>query len=223
MSIGNNIRNIRKEKGMTLQQIADIMGCSPQLISQYESGKRQPKLETLKKIATVLECEVSDINEHIYILHPAKITPEDIQDAEVRKILKKYESGETLTPEEQQKVIDNNKRIISKIKQREETAKSTPRWLGEGNEPKEGKAPKWTGTSMSHAPQEAYELLRSLIDKEGIDDCEREEVSQQLKKILSSFKGLNEIGRTKAVERIEELYMVPKYIFDNFPDEPPQE
>lgn len=48
MSIGNNIRNIRKKNGMTLKQIADIIGCSPQLISQYESGKRQPKLETKK-------------------------------------------------------------------------------------------------------------------------------------------------------------------------------
>ena len=67
MSIGNNIRNIRKEKGMTLQQIADIMGCSPQLISQYESGKRQPKLETKKKIADALNCQVSDIDESLYI------------------------------------------------------------------------------------------------------------------------------------------------------------
>lgn len=73
-------------------------------------------------------------------------------------------------------------------------------------------------TDQDDLPQEAYELLHSLIDKEGIDDREREKVSQQLKKILGSFKGLNEIGRKKAVERIEELYMIPKYIFDNFPD-----
>lgn len=82
----------------------------------------------------------------------------------------------------------------------------------------DGKPPKFTAPSTTYAPQEAYELLHSLIDKEGIDDREREEVSQQLKKILNSFKGLNEIGRRKAVERIEELYMIPKYIFDNFPD-----
>lgn len=61
MSIGNNIRNIRKEKGMTLQQIADAMGCSPQLISQYESGKRQPKLETQKKLANALKVPVYEL------------------------------------------------------------------------------------------------------------------------------------------------------------------
>ena len=54
MSIGKNIRAIRKEKKMTLQQIADILGCSPQLISQYENGKRTPKIETQQKIANAL-------------------------------------------------------------------------------------------------------------------------------------------------------------------------
>lgn len=67
-------------------------------------------------------------------------------------------------------------------KQREEAAKNAPKWFGEGNEPKEGEVPKWTGHSTTLAPQEAYELLHSLIDKKGIADLEREEISEQLKK-----------------------------------------
>ena len=114
-------------------------------------------------------------------------------------------------------IEENEKRL------KEEAAKKAPKFIAydeKGNkiEVKDGKPPKFTAPSTTYAPQEAYELLHSLIDKEGIDDREREEVSQQLKKILGSFKGLNEIGRKKAVERIEELYMIPKYIFDNFPD-----
>lgn len=92
---------------------------------------------------------------------------------------------------------------------------NVPKYIGQTIE---GKVPQFTVPSTTLAPQEAYELLHSLIDKEGIDDIEREEVSQQLKRLLGSFKGLNEIGRAKAVERIEELYMIPKYIFENFPD-----
>jgi len=100
----------------------------------------------------------------------------------------------------------------------EKAVKTAPRQINPiTREPLE-KLTKFTDISTTLAPQEAYELLRSLIDKEGIDDREREEVSQQLKIILSSFKGLNEIGRRKAVERIEELYMIPRYIFNNFPD-----
>ena len=64
MGIGNNIRNIRKEKKMTLKQVADIMGCSPQLISQYESGKRNPKPETLIRITKALKCKPEDLLSH---------------------------------------------------------------------------------------------------------------------------------------------------------------
>lgn len=54
---------IRKEKGMTLQQIADAMGCCPQLISQYENGKRIPKIETQQKIANALNIPIYELTE----------------------------------------------------------------------------------------------------------------------------------------------------------------
>jgi len=59
MNIGDNMRNIRKQKSMTLQQLADILGCSQQNISQYESGKRTPKLKTVQKIADALNVNVN--------------------------------------------------------------------------------------------------------------------------------------------------------------------
>jgi len=61
MDIGNSIRTMRKKRKMTLKQVADIMGCSPQLISQYETGHRIPKINTLKKFADALGCEITDI------------------------------------------------------------------------------------------------------------------------------------------------------------------
>ena len=64
MNIGDNMRNIRKQKSMTLQQLADILGCSQQNISQYESGKRTPKLKTVQKIADALNVNVNDLLEN---------------------------------------------------------------------------------------------------------------------------------------------------------------
>lgn len=49
---------------MTLQQLADILGCSQQNISQYESGKRTPKLKTIQKIADALNVNVNDLLEN---------------------------------------------------------------------------------------------------------------------------------------------------------------
>ena len=64
MNIGDNMRNIRKQKSMTLQQLADILGCSQQNISQYESGKRTPKLKNIQKIADALNVNVNDLLEN---------------------------------------------------------------------------------------------------------------------------------------------------------------
>ena len=61
MNTGMKIKSIRKEKGMTLQQIADIMGCTPQHISQYENGKRLPKIETLMRLSKALNVDIDDL------------------------------------------------------------------------------------------------------------------------------------------------------------------
>lgn len=71
MTVAENIKRIRKEKGLTQKQLGDL--CTPKMaestIRQYELGFRNPKLETIKKIADAL-----DIN--IYSL--LEITPEEV-------------------------------------------------------------------------------------------------------------------------------------------------
>lgn len=65
MSLGENIKEIRKNKGYTQKQLAEKLGTSPQNLAQYENGKRQPKLETIKKMADALECSVADLDDSI--------------------------------------------------------------------------------------------------------------------------------------------------------------
>ena len=45
------IRTLRKDKGLTMKQFGERIGMAESTISLYESGKRQPDNETLKKIA----------------------------------------------------------------------------------------------------------------------------------------------------------------------------
>ncbi|WP_095171055.1 MULTISPECIES: helix-turn-helix domain-containing protein [Blautia] len=52
--IGNRIKQCRLEKKMTQKQLGKIMGISETLISQYERGKRNPKVDQLRKIADAL-------------------------------------------------------------------------------------------------------------------------------------------------------------------------
>lgn len=59
--IGNRLRELRKEKEMTLQQVADILGMTPTAISGYEKAKRNPSNEIITKLADIYETTVDDI------------------------------------------------------------------------------------------------------------------------------------------------------------------
>ena len=61
MDIAQSIKKSREEQGLTQKALADKMGVTPVLISQYENGKRNPKIETLRKIADALGMSVTDL------------------------------------------------------------------------------------------------------------------------------------------------------------------
>ena len=62
MTIGERIRSIRKEKGLTQKELGEALGKrSQQQIGQWETGKANPKLETIEKIATALNVSVYEL------------------------------------------------------------------------------------------------------------------------------------------------------------------
>lgn len=63
MTIGEKIREIRKEKGISQKELGTLLGVSQQMIGQYENSSREPKIETLRKIAAALKVKLSDFLE----------------------------------------------------------------------------------------------------------------------------------------------------------------
>lgn len=61
MTIGERIKSERKRAGLTQEKLAKDSGLATITIQQYESGKRQPRLEQLRKIATTLQIPLADI------------------------------------------------------------------------------------------------------------------------------------------------------------------
>lgn len=57
----NRIREIRKQKGITMKQLGLILGLAESTISQYETGKREPSIEQARKIADALSVSLSDL------------------------------------------------------------------------------------------------------------------------------------------------------------------
>lgn len=50
------LKQLRKEKGLTQEEIANIIGVSKNTVSRYELGSREPDFETLNKLAEIFSC-----------------------------------------------------------------------------------------------------------------------------------------------------------------------
>lgn len=51
----------RKEKGLSQEQLASMVGVSRPFISQMETGEHLPSIKTAKALANVLECTVDEL------------------------------------------------------------------------------------------------------------------------------------------------------------------
>ncbi len=60
-NFGDNLRKIRIEKGLTIEEFAFQIDKSARLIYDYENGLKFPSLATLIVIATVLEVTLDSI------------------------------------------------------------------------------------------------------------------------------------------------------------------
>lgn len=61
MTINKNLRDLRQISGMTQEEVASRVGLTRQAISSYESGRTQPDLDMLIKLAGLYQADVSDI------------------------------------------------------------------------------------------------------------------------------------------------------------------
>ncbi len=61
MTVGERIRTIRKNQGLTQKQLGEKSGMADSAIRKYESGSQNPKVETLQRIAAALNVSLGDL------------------------------------------------------------------------------------------------------------------------------------------------------------------
>lgn len=61
MAIGDNIKSLRKQKGMTQKQLADASGLVDSTLRTYELGKANPKPTTVTRIAEALGVSIAEL------------------------------------------------------------------------------------------------------------------------------------------------------------------
>ena len=59
--VGDKVRDLRKERGWSQQELADQAGISMQTVSNLETGRHVPGIATLSKIAGALGVPLSDL------------------------------------------------------------------------------------------------------------------------------------------------------------------
>lgn len=60
-NIGKNIRQFREEKHLTQEQLAEEMAVVRQAISNWENGKTEPDIDTMRNIANILEISIEEL------------------------------------------------------------------------------------------------------------------------------------------------------------------
>lgn len=59
--INETLRQLRAERGMTQEDVAGQLGLTRQAVSSYESGRTQPGLDILQRLADIYEVELTDL------------------------------------------------------------------------------------------------------------------------------------------------------------------
>jgi Predicted transcriptional regulators len=60
-TVGNNIKKFRTEKNITQEELAEKLSVSRQAVSNWECGKTEPDIDTLHKIAAILDVSIEEL------------------------------------------------------------------------------------------------------------------------------------------------------------------
>lgn len=105
-NIGEQIKKHRKEKGLSQKRLGEILNVSDVMISQWEKGVRNPKYDTLEKIANALQISVLDLMDiRSYLKYQEEYKNEILTKEHLDNFCKMlyYDFGFKVTP-----YVDNN-------------------------------------------------------------------------------------------------------------------
>ena len=104
MKFGDNLRNLRKSKKLSQEDLSEKVGVSRQSVSKWESGIAYPEMTNILILCKIFGCKIND-------LLSERIEDFNSFDEEVKMNLVKFESDK----QKKMKNISNAIRIISKI------------------------------------------------------------------------------------------------------------
>mgnify|MGYP002798721837 FL=1 len=183
MNIGRRIAEERQRAGLTQSALAEKLGLATVTIRQYERGVREPKIDTLRKIAEVISnsgnpidvtCFIPTHNENpiFYDRVKEKLSPDEIDlldfydwSGEDERLDLLRDAAEMLTPEGQRIAIKRVREMVELAKYRKPELKQAPQWPIDGIDNVDHK---------QAAPQPAGEKPAEPAPKTGPDTPEED-------------------------------------------------
>lgn len=85
LPIVRNMKKVRKSKGLTQKELAELMGVSLKTIERYERGLTQPRLDVVKKLSGILSVPIS------LLIYPPDIETIDLSVIPAKNLLAEIE------------------------------------------------------------------------------------------------------------------------------------
>lgn len=98
MSLAENIKKIRKKKGWSQKELGEMIGSHLSHINRIETGKQNPSLEVLIKLADALEVSIDGL---------VRGSEEDFKEIKIedKNMAERIKLLNTMDPEDRQAVI----------------------------------------------------------------------------------------------------------------------
>lgn len=214
-SIGTKIKECRIKKGLTQKQLGDLIGVSPVMISQYETGIRKPKAETINKLSLALDSK--ELLMYNYVIHTneSNIIGTKIKECRIKKGLTQKQLGSLCDMTQQQIAQYENGKLIPK----EETINKIANALESEELRRIGALrgvfnnQKTYNITFNYDSNEFYNKFFNGLSGLSPDGASYEQA------ILKSFRQLNKTGKQEAIKRVDELTELPKYTTPDQPDQ----
>ena len=217
MTIGEKIRKLRNHTGLTQRVLGELSGTSETTIKQYELGKRQPRIEQLKKIAKVFDFPLYLLLDDNFELENAEL------EMKRARPFKSYEMTEPPKPftaplsqthnEENGIYVDPNLQklyevaIEKAVRHEELTEEEEQVIIGIPGQ-------------LRHKGDSYEDSYSFASSEEELNKILKQRQKQREELLLNDYRKLNELGQLEAKKRVSELTEIPRY---TKPDEPPHE
>lgn len=108
MKFGENLKNIRKSKNISQEDLAEKIGVSRQSISKWETGENFPSMNNIMCLCDVFKCKINDLVHEDF-------TDIDSLDSEIKESIVKFKEEKQIKVKLISKIIYILANIINKI------------------------------------------------------------------------------------------------------------